>query len=150
MTEAVRSDGAALLRVTHRSYKHYFIPSEKYDRTRVVLPAKSQTYEIDHARKEVRDLRGVWRFSEYWTADADCQKRAASAGENWRRTGQEPVVAGLRSIEYVYKTSDGRTVQRIAFASAIGCTAVIFTVSTKRHWSTTFRRQTRADCCDYW
>ena len=87
MIEAVRSDGSALLRITHRRYKHYLIASERYDRTRVVLPANTQTYEIDHSRKEVRDLGGVWRFSEYWTDDADCQKRAANAGENWRKTG---------------------------------------------------------------
>ena len=40
-------------------------------------------------------------------------------------------MAGLLSFEYVYQTSDRRVVQRIAFAPAIGCTAVRLTLSRR-------------------
>ena len=128
ITEAAGSSGATLLRIVHRSFNYYFIPSESYDRTRIVIPAQRQTLEVDRGRREVRDLGGVWSFAEYWTDDVDCRKRAALAGENWRQTGERPIAAGLRAIEYSYESSDHRVEQRIAFSPEIGCTAVRFSL----------------------
>jgi hypothetical protein len=131
MTEAVRSDGSALLRISHRSFKFYLIPAENYDRSRVILPSAGRTVEVEHSRKEVHDLGGVWRFAEGWTDDADCNGPATIAGEMRRRTGEQPVVAGIRGIEYLYETTDHRVVQRIVFAPSLGCTAIVFTLSRR-------------------
>jgi len=76
-------------------------------------------------------MGGVWSFVEFWTDEPDCSKRAASAGETWRKTGEQPVVAGIRAVEYLYETADQRVVQRIAFAPSLGCTAVAFTLSER-------------------
>jgi hypothetical protein len=81
LTEAVRSDGTAMLRVSHRSFKFLVVPSVSYDRTRVIFPAKHQTFEFEHSLKEVREMGGLWRFAEYWSDEPDCSDRAALAGE---------------------------------------------------------------------
>src|SRR5207249_1935148 len=90
-TEAVRSDGAALLRIAHQGFKYHLIPSGSYDRRRLILPLNRQTFEMEHSLKEIRDLDGVWSFAEYWTDEPDCSKRATLAGELWRKTGREPI-----------------------------------------------------------
>jgi hypothetical protein len=131
MTEAIRSDGAALLRVVHRSFKYHLIPSESFDRTRVILPSKGQTFEIERSRKEVHDLGGVWSFFEGWTDETDCSHRATRAGEGWRKTGEQPVVAGIRAVEYLWESTDHRVLQRIAFAPSLGCMAVVYTLSRR-------------------
>ena len=135
ITEAVRSDGAALLRIAHRSFKFYLISSESFDRSRVILHLERRTVEIEHSVKEVRDMGGVWSFNEFWSDtridDENCSGRATMVGEKWRRTGKEPVVGGIRGIEYVYATPDNRIEQRIAFAPSLGCTAVAFSLSTR-------------------
>lgn len=130
-TEAVGSDGATMLRIFHRSFRFFVVPSVSYDRTRIVLPAKLQTFEIEHSLKEYRELGGLWQFSEYWTDEPDCSKRAAIAGEMRRKTGEEPTLAGVRAVEYVYESADHRFVQRISFAPSLGCTAVAFNLSTR-------------------
>lgn len=131
MTEAVRSDGSALLRVSHRSFKFYLIPAENYDRSRVILPSMDRTVEVERSRKEVHDLGGVWSFAEGWTDEADCNGPATLAGEMRRRTGEQRVIAGIRGIEYLYESTDHRVVQRIAFAPSLGCTAIAFTLSRR-------------------
>ncbi len=54
------------------------------------------------------------------------------AGTSARKTGREPVVAGIRSVEYVYESADHRWAQQIDFAPALGCTAVAYHL-TKRN-----------------
>ena len=73
----------------------------------------------------------VFRQSEQEQQVLTCQTRVALAGEHWHRTGELPVVAGLRAVEYVYETPDHRVVQRTAFSPAIGCTPVMFTPSRR-------------------
>jgi hypothetical protein len=124
LTEAVGRDGSAMLRLSHRSFKLYFMPDENYDRVRIVLPATVQTFEIEHSLKEFRELGGMWQFSEGWRVDPDCLMTAADAGEVGRKSGAYPMVAGVRAVEYVYSTGGGRFVQRMAFAPTLGCTAV--------------------------
>src|ERR1700690_2914755 len=124
LTEAVGRDGSAMLRLSHRSFKLYFMPDENYDRVRIVLPATVQTFEIEHSLKEFRELGGIWQFSEGWRVDPDCLMTAADAGEVGRKSGAYPMVAGVRAVEYVYSTGGGRFVQRMAFAPTLGCTAV--------------------------
>lgn len=131
ITEAVRSDGAAMLRISHHGFKYYVFPSESYDRARIILPAERQTFEVEHSLRELRELGGVWRFNELWTDEPDCGRRAAWAGELRRKTGKEPSMAGIRSVEYVYETADHRVVQRIAFAPSLGCMATEFDVSQR-------------------
>jgi hypothetical protein len=128
---AVRSDGSALLRIAHRGFKYHLIPSGSYDRTRVVLPAKRETFEIEHSLKETRELGGVWSFADYWTDETDCNERATMAGARWRRTSNNLTVAGERAIEYLYETPDHRIVQRIAFAPSLGCSAVEYRLSQR-------------------
>jgi hypothetical protein len=129
ITEAVRSDGAALLRIARRSFKFYVIPVESYDRTRLIFPSQERTVEIERSRNELRDLGGVWSFNELWsderTDDADCSKRAARAGEGAKKTRIE-LLGGVSGVEYVYATTDNHIVQRIAFAPSLGCTAIYY------------------------
>jgi hypothetical protein len=120
-----------MLRVSHRSFKFNLIPSVSYDRTRVIFPAKRQTFEFEHSLKEVREMGGLWRFAEYWSDEPDCSKRAASAGEIGRKTGRQTVLAGIEAVEYVYESTDHRFAQRIAFAPSLGCTAIAFAFSQK-------------------
>src|SRR5437762_2304947 len=47
-TAAVRSDGAALLRIVHRGFKYHVVPSGNYDRTRIVFPGQQRTIEIEN------------------------------------------------------------------------------------------------------
>lgn len=131
LTEAVRGDGSAMLRVSHRSFRFYVVPYESYDRVRIVLPGTQRTFEIEHSLKEFRALGGVWRFSERWTDDPDCAMRAAWAGEVGRRSGNQSVVAGVRAIEYTYAARHDRMFQRIAFAPSLGCTAVAWSFSER-------------------
>ena len=133
LTEAVRSDGTAMLLISHRSFRLYVVPSESYDRARIILPAKRETFEVEHSLKEYRKLGGLWWFSEYWTDESDCSQRATLAGEMRRKTGKELILASIRAVEYVYETADDRIVQRIAFAPSLGCTAVAFSLSTRNH-----------------
>ena len=58
-----------MIRESKRSFKFYVFPAEKYDRARIILPAKRQTIEIEHTLKEFQELGGLWWFSEGWTAD---------------------------------------------------------------------------------
>lgn len=131
VTEALRRDGAALLRISHQSHQFYFIPDEQYDRTRLVFPSRQQTFEVEHTLKAVREMGGIWPFSEWWTDESDCSNRALNAGEGPRRTGRELSFAGHTGIEYEYVNGDQRVVQRIAFAPSLGCTAVQFTLSER-------------------
>lgn len=130
-TTAVRSDGATVLRIAHQGFKYWLIGSEHYDRSRIVLPAQQRTIEIEHSRKEFREMGGVWSFVEFWTDEPDCSQRAANAGETARKTGEQPIVAGIPAIEYIYGADDRREVQRIAFAPSLGCTAVAFSMSQR-------------------
>jgi hypothetical protein len=131
ITEAVRSDGAAMLRTSHESFRYFLFPAESYDRTRIVILPKRQTFEIDYSLKEVRNLGGLWQFSEYWTDETDCGKRALMAGKMARKTGKELMFAGVRAVEYVYESADHRSFQRIAFAPSLGCTTVRFNRSRR-------------------
>jgi hypothetical protein len=131
MVEAVRSDGSALLRISHRSFKFYLIPEENYDRARVILPSMGRTVEVERSQKEVHDLGGVWSFDEGWRDEADCNGPATIAGDMRRRTGEQPIVAGIRGIEYLYESTDHQVVQRIIFAPSLGCTAIVFTLSRR-------------------
>ena len=131
ITEAVRSDGAAMLRISHQGFRYYAFPSDSYDRARIILPVRHQTFDVEHSLKAYREMGGVWFFSEIWTDEADCGRRATWAGEARRKTGKEPRVAGIRAVEYVYETLDHRVVQRIAFAPSLGCMATEFDVSER-------------------
>jgi hypothetical protein len=128
ITEAVRRDGTAVLRISHQGFKYFFVPEENYDRMRVVIPARRETFEVDHTLKEFRDLGGVWDFFEKWADNADCERKALAGRPN--RGGKEVTVAGVRAIEYFYKAPTGAT-QRIAFAPALGCIAVRAVYSTQ-------------------
>jgi len=128
VTEAVSSNGTALLREVHRSFKFYFLPFESYDRTRIVIPFETRTLEIDRDRQQVREMGGLWRFSEIWTDDPDCAQREALASGGWRRVG-ERIVAGLPAVEYASETRDHSIVRQIALSRALGCTAVLYTIS---------------------
>jgi len=86
---------------------------------------------MENSLKEIRDLGGVWSFQDYWTDEADCSKRATTAGEKWRRMDSSMIVAGVRAIEYMYETPDHRFVQRIAFAPSLGCSAVEYRLSKR-------------------
>ncbi len=108
ITEAVGSGGRTLLRIAHRSFRYHFLPAESYDRTRVFLPAEGRTWEIERTRNEVRDLAGVWTFAEYWTHDRDCAQRAELAGTGARRTGRDPAIGDVRSIEYSWGSAGER------------------------------------------
>ena len=127
--EAASRNGATLLRITHRGFRYHLVPSDNYDRSRIVLPLTRQTLEIEHTFKQFREMGGVRSFVEMWTDELDCRKRAEWAGEHWKRTDREPVVAGVRGIEYLYQ--GGETVQRIVFAPSLGCIAIEFQLSRR-------------------
>jgi hypothetical protein len=122
-TEAVSQDGTAMLRSTGRDYDWYFSPSSVHDRARIVLPKQLRTVELEHDLKKRRELGGVWRFSESWSSAQDCAERASLAGKA-RRTFKDPMVAGVKSIEYLYRKWGPNKSLRIAFAPALGCIAV--------------------------
>ena len=122
ITAAVRSDGRAMHRVAHDEFQSLVHPAIAYDRSRIILPAKNRTLEIEHDTMEVRDLGGVWWLLDFWPKDdGECSVRATMAGEARRITGHVKV-AGIPAIEYVY--SGFLAQQRIAFAPSLGCDAV--------------------------
>lgn len=125
-TEAVRGDGTAMIRISRQDFRFYFVSAGSYDRTRIVLPTKRQTFEIERTVRAFRQLPGLWRFHESWTDNPECGEQAMYSGKVRRKTGIEPVLAGVRAIEYAYESADRRFVQRIAFAPSLGCTAVAF------------------------
>jgi hypothetical protein len=61
-TEAIGSDGNAMIRVSCQGFKYYVVPSGNYDRTRIIPPARQQTFEIEHTLRRSRKLPGLWRF----------------------------------------------------------------------------------------
>jgi len=114
-----------------QSFRFYVIPAEKYDRTRIIIPAKRQTFEIEHTLKEFQDLGGLWWFNEGWTAEPDCVSNATrqwieggSLDNGFRKTGQTVQVAGLPAVEYVRSfRNQGHVVsERKALAPSLGCT----------------------------
>src|SRR5262249_14528507 len=123
-TEAVARDGSSLLHIARGEFKYQIIPSGGYNRSRVIVPTKRQTFELEHSRKQYRDLGGVWSFTEMWTDEADCARRATWAGKGWKRTSRDPIIAGIRGIEYLWESSNHSSVQRIAFAPSLGCIAI--------------------------
>ena len=64
-TEAFGSDGSAMVRVAKQNFRLYFIASQSYDRARIVVPRKRQTFEVERTLKEFQELGGLWRFSEH-------------------------------------------------------------------------------------
>jgi len=120
-----------MIRIAHRSFRFYLVRAESCDRTRIVLPAKRRTFVIEHTMKGFRELPGLWRIWESWTGDPDCGMRAIQAGEARRKTGPEPVLAGVRAIQYAYETMDDRITQRVAFAPDLGCTAAALSSSER-------------------
>jgi hypothetical protein len=55
-TEAVRSDGASMLRLFHKALNADSIPSQYFDRTRLIFPTKHETFEVEHSVKQWRPL----------------------------------------------------------------------------------------------
>jgi hypothetical protein len=123
ITEAVARDGSSLLHIARGEFKYHIIPSGGYNRSRIILPAKRQTFEVEHSRKQYREMGGLWFFSETWSDEADCTRRATWAGEGWKRTGREPMMAGIRGIEFLWESGNHSIVQRITFAPSLGCIA---------------------------
>jgi hypothetical protein len=132
-TEALARDGTALIRESRHSFKFYVIPAEKYDRARVIIPAKRQTFEIEHTLREFQDLGGVRWLNEGWTAESDCFSKATrqwieggDMDNGFRKTGQTVHVAGVLAVEYArsYRGRDGSFSERKALAPSLGCTEV--------------------------
>ena len=128
-TEAVRSDGASMLRLFHKALNADSIPSQHFDRARLIFPAKRETLEVEHSVKQWRRLPGLWWFYGSWAFEPDCRKRAESAGQGSRQTGNHPIIAGYKSIEYLYGGPRYTATQRVAFAPELGCTVVEMTTS---------------------
>ena len=129
--EAAAVDGTAMIRESKQSFRFYLIPAEHYDRARIIIPAKGQTFEIEHTLKEFQDLGGLWSFNEHWTTDSDCVSKATKqwveGGEldnGFRKTGQKVHVAGILAIEYVREFRDRVVSERKALAPSLGCTEV--------------------------
>ncbi len=128
-TEAVRSDGASMLRLFHKALNADSIPSQYFDRARLIFPTKRETFEVEHSVKQWRRLPGLWWFYGGWTFEPDCRKRAESAGQGSRQTGNHPTIGGYKSIEYLYGGAKYGVTQRVAFAPELGCTVVEMTTS---------------------
>jgi hypothetical protein len=131
--EAVARDGTAMMRTSKQSFRFYLLPGENYDRARIVIPAKHQTFEIEHTQREFQDLGGVWSFNEHWTVDSDCVSKASQdwieggqIDNGFRKTGQKVYVAGVQAIEYSREFRDRDRVfsEREALAPSLGCTVV--------------------------
>ena len=74
--EAFGSDGSAMIRLSRQDFRFYLLAIERYNRTRIVLPTKGQTFEVESTLKQFQQLGGTWTFYEHWIDDPDCGKRA--------------------------------------------------------------------------
>lgn len=128
-TEAFGSDGSAMIRVAKQSFRFYFIASQSYDRARIVVPKKRQTFEVERTLKEFQELGGVWRFFENWEDDPDCGTRASQDGLAYRKTGVEVSVNGVRAVEYA--SENYFFSETIALAPSLGCTIIALTRSER-------------------
>jgi len=143
-TEAVGSDGPAMIRVARQNLSVYLIPTQRFDRTRIVLPTSGRTFEIAETLKEFRELGGLWRFSEGWDGDPECVRKASQVGlpidsyrplGPFRKTGAELSVAGVRAIEYGFALKSGRLSETMALGSFAGVyPRRVYAYQTKLGW----------------